>query len=279
MSGVGKLLLIGLGAVVVGAAVAGSEKSSSAKRLPAPEKPKRLPNKVGQYPARRVHEWRKSVVLDDGILVPRLIYAPTDSPTTAPWVVFAWYDEARDAEVVAVRFNQALGSADVEFAVHCASTHDADRMNFRSYAKTLWPDDKWNDRVVHRYKHRTDRGVFLIDVTVNGETIDFYHESQRPAPRRQATASASKHRPVILELEPVPEPEPQPSPDLKPLDGLDAYRQELLEIEAKRKALDQPDVPPAIKQKLEAFLDQCVMDIQTKYMKTPQKDDLMTPRR
>jgi len=262
MSGVGKLLLVGLG-VVVGAAICAEAEESSVKRLPAPRRPQSLPNRVApNYPARRVHEWHKSIVFNDGLLLPRQLYAPTDSIETAPWVVAGWHDPSRDAEVIAVRFNPSLRSADVAFAVHVRSEHDPDRSHFRQYARTLWPDDKWNDRVVHRYKRNSKSGCFLIDVSVNGEMTDFYHESERPLRVQQVIDVTPEAEVRVVEPEPVVEAPPAP----ERLDDFDEYRRELGKIDAKRKELADPTMSPDARRMLGSFLRQCEQELANKYL-------------
>jgi hypothetical protein len=269
MSGAGKVVAAGLGALLllgVIRAIAGSNEDDR----PSPPQPN---GRTAHLPARRVHEWRRCIVDEHGVEQVALCYAPTDAPQTAPWAVTAWYDAKRDAEIIRVEFNPSLRNADVNFAVLRNTALDPDRRVFRNGASFLWPDDKWNDRVVYRYKNCRSAGCFLIDVTVGDETTDFYHESLR----QERAVETKEIKTPVNELALVEIPPPPPPSELTR--DFKAYWGDLAEIRATRDDLDAAELNEDDKKELGKFLDQRLKQVRTKYLGNANSIDYMAPRR
>jgi hypothetical protein len=180
-------------------------------------------------------------------------------------VVTAWYEERRDREIVSIDFAPSLPQNEIGVVVRKGEELNPDRAEFRSKASVLWPDDKWNNRVVHRYRRGTATGSFLIDVRVAEETIDFYHESTRPP---EAEAPLQLPPPTVaLQLPRAFQPE------------FDAYRKMLEEIRTHRQELENADLHGEDKDALRRYLDKLAHDAQRKYLSPSAGNDFFTPRR
>lgn len=279
------LLNVLLGVMVIGALTESSrEKTTERSRLPAPAEPKPVPSKARSLlAARRVHEWRRSIVDEHGVEQSAMSYAPTDSPRTAPWVVTAWYDSKRDAEIIRVEFNWATpADANVHFAVLWNGALNPNRATFRTGATQLWPDDKWNDRVVYRYSGRKkEAGCFLIDVTVGKETIDFFHESLRPEPTPEIKTIAPEPMQAIevdaSALETTVTPAPPPTSALAA--DFKAYWGVLGEIRAMCEELEKATLHEDDKKELGKFIEQRRRDASAKHMRTGDADNYFAAQR
>jgi len=115
----------------------------------------RLPEGSGSYPAKR--------------------YLPALSPS--PWEVWAWYEPHRSAHVIEVRIHPSLENSDaVKAKVFVGEGHTANRCAFKANKQSLWPDDKYKNRVVFRAPRETKGLCFLIDITACDLHLDFFHE-------------------------------------------------------------------------------------------------------
>lgn len=277
------LLLLGGALVLLGAAAGATEESR--RSLPAPRDPEKLPKPPQEPPpARRVHERR--VTLKDENSVERSVacYSPADSLEYSAWVVTAWHVAERDEEVIRVAFNPRISSSDAEFGVRWGSTHNPDRYVFRRYAKTLWPDDKWNDRVIRRYSPAEENGCFLIDVGLPGAMIDFYHQSLRVPTRPDAPL---KKKIILYRKGPI---KPAPSTEVPVLinstppksalvQQFDAFQAELAEIRKLRESLKTKTLDEKELRALNLFLDQRMRETSTKYLGNSGQQDLLAPDR
>jgi hypothetical protein len=98
-----------------------------------------------------------------------LLYDP------APWTVRAWYDARRGWHVIDIAAHPQLSTATPLGArVYRGGVHRANRWEFRCAGTQLYPDDKFENRIIHRSK---GDAIFLIDITVGDLQLDFYHES------------------------------------------------------------------------------------------------------
>lgn len=259
MSAGGKVLavgVIGLFGLIALAAVA-VEAESGRRRLPPPKR---------QLPARRVHEWRRSIVDESGTAYIARIYAPTEFPVSPPWIVTGWYDPTRDAETVQVEFASDLPFEDLAFAVQWGDELNPDRSRFRGNADQLWPDDKWNDRVVYRYREGAATGCFLVEVTMGGETIDFYHESERP--ERPHASQALVADAVVV-----------PNPGVEALNDFRKYWGVLADLRLLYEELDVATLNPEDKKALKTFLDQRTKEASATYLSKNKSLDYFSVRR
>lgn len=265
MSAGEKILGVGLLGLLIGVVVA-TEIASTPERLPAPEEPKRLPKPTARPPARRVYQWRRSIVDEFGIEHVAHSYAPTEPDEITPWAVTGWYDATRDAEVIRVDFAPGIPFEDLKFAVRWGEELKPDRSSFRTNAPQLWPDDKWNDRVVYRYRESEATGCFLVEVTVGDATIDFYHESERPVHLQTAAK--------LLALAELP-----PEPAAQALEDFKKYQSELTAIRLQRAELEAAALHPDDKKALGNFLDQRTREASATHLSRHNSIDFFSPRR
>ena len=258
------LLLLGGAVLVLGAAASTAEESrNSQRRLPAPRDPER---RREHPPARRVHVRRMTLKDEEGIERTVICYSPAASLEDSVWVVTAWHVAERDEEVIRVAFNPKIPFSDAEFEVSWGAKHDPNRWAFRRTAKTLWPDDKWNDRVIYRYDGGAKSGCFLIDVKTHGETVDFYHQSLRQEPSSPKRVDSRAETAAIEKAAAVTDP-------------LTGYMNALVALRAERGRIETAELHDDDRKELLAFIEQRRKSIKAQYMAMEAGQDFLRPER
>ena len=95
-----------------------------------------------------------------------------------PWTVVAGYDPCRCAHVIDIEAHWYLQGprGGIEVKVFVGDKQQADRQAFKRNKQPLWPDDKVQNRIVHRVSKPADPVCFLIEITARDLYLDFYHE-------------------------------------------------------------------------------------------------------
>jgi hypothetical protein len=198
-SGGGGLALLGLllGVVVLGA-MASSGSGESVPALPAPRKRSLSEKFIPIRGKRRIVE-ATEVIREEGKTYTAKRYEPSFVP--APWTVRAWYDAYRRAHVIDVAAHPALlADGGLSAKVYVGEEHNPNRQAFRSHKQPLWPDDKFENRIVHRVANATE-GVFLIEIEAADLALDFYHEPALEKDVIDTTATVvAKHFSGFVEL-------------------------------------------------------------------------------
>lgn len=197
---IGGLLLLGLLGLLV-ASASSADKPKKVLALPPPEGSK-LPTAFMPIPGkRRVIE--TVTVIEEGNQAYRArVYEPPFVP--APWAVRTWFEPHRHAHVIDVVAHPLLRKPDaLTVRVLVGEKHQPDRAAFKRDAKSLWPDDKFENRVVHRMPGAARGVCFLIEVVAFDLRIDFFHEPYLAdaASVEDESVRASKPFAVIHEIE------------------------------------------------------------------------------
>jgi hypothetical protein len=232
-AGIVGLLLLGLlGVAGLALAAAASSDRKNAPALPPPEEPRPPSPFLPIRGERRVIEGRQ-VVVSGGQPYNAQVYEPPLIP--APWTVRAWYEAHRSAHVIDVVAHPLLREPRaLSVEVFVGNEHRADRAAFKRDKEPLWPDDKFENRVVHRVPKGMKDPCFLIDITANNHHLDFFHEPSviDEFALDDPTPKAARRFAVLQELE--------------ELERAYAYERE--------KLVGRTDLSPAAKRLMEAHL-------------------------
>ena len=122
----------------------------------------------------RIVESRCTVHVEDRSYEAK-VYSPPSTPR--PWSVVAGFDPYRCAHVIDVYAHEELrGTGDLRVKVFVGDKHQADRHSFKQSRNPLWPDDKVENRIVHRVSGSAPAVCFLIEITAWDLYLDFFHE-------------------------------------------------------------------------------------------------------
>lgn len=176
-----------IGRIILGVLVLGALSSGSSSRTPKKRASvKRLPRKrpVPALPAplrfsriaceRRIVEER--VEHDDyGVLRAATRYAACGWDPS-PWTLMVWTDEEESAEAFVLSPHPDVSEADLRVSVLWSSSRALGDKNFRSYARDIDRDERFQNRLIHRYREDACAlGTFLVDVTFQDEKVSFFH--------------------------------------------------------------------------------------------------------